>query len=77
MSRVVKMLVFEDGTIGYTTNPEGVDQAITIDNNPLAHEEVLHGVSEKKLHKMMEESVNKKAVKDKHGKFIIKDKTEK
>lgn len=75
----VKQLIFEDGSIGYMTVAEGMEQSVLIQDengkiNHIVDEQEVNVLDQKQLNKLIDESKNKEAVKDKDGNFHVKDK---
>lgn len=73
MRIITKRIIFEDGSIGYMQGPEGGEQDISIDGNPIVHKEEIRA-DRTKLNDLIEKSKDRVAIKDKAGRFIIKDK---
>lgn len=75
MRIVTKMLVFQDGSIGYTRGPEGVESEVEIDSNPLVNSVEIN-VSDKQFEFLAKEAKDKVAKKE-NGKYVLKDKKDK
>lgn len=73
-------LIFADGSIGYTSGPDNVEQSVVIHGNPEVGREDISVRDEKHLIKLIDKSQNKRAKlekgkpkKDKEGRFIVED----